>query len=296
MMARSVSDARASAGVVEWPLRSRDGHQATLRVQLPAGAQDGLLFVPAMGVAARHYDGLAAALAAQGIVCAVHEWRGIGSSSVRASRRKDWSYRELLDDDLHASFDEIARQAPGVRWRLGGHSLGSQFAALLAAADPRAHGIFVVAGGTPYWRTFPGWQKWLLQGIFGFMNTLGSANGHFPGRRTGFAGNEARGVIRDWTRTGRSGHYRVPGLRRDYEQALQACRLPVLAVRCVEDWYVPPASLEHLLAKLPHATIRRIELGREALGGHKADHFGWMRQPQAVAAAVHEWIAGTGNP
>ncbi len=281
-----------AAQPAQWAVRSSDGHHASLRACVAADARDGLLFVPAMGVAARHYDGLSAALAALGIHCAVHEWRGLGSSSLRATRRHDWSYRELLDDDLHASLDEVARRAPGVRWRLGGHSLGSQFAALLAAVDARVHGIFIVAGGAPYWRTFPGWQKWLLLGIFGFMNTLGSANGHFPGRRTGFAGNEARSVIRDWTRTGRDGHYRVPGLRRDYEQALHACRLPVLAVRLRDDWYVPQASLEHLLAKLPHAAIRRVELDRAALDGHKADHFGWMRQPQRVAAEVHAWIAG----
>lgn len=286
-----MTEGAAAAVAAEWPVLSSDGHHARLRARLPAGVQDGLLFVPAMGVAARHYDALASALAALGIACAVHEWRGIGSSSLRASRRHDWGYRELLDDDLRASLDEVTRRSPAVRWRLGGHSLGSQFAALLAAVDARAHGIFVVAGGAPYWRSFPGWQKWLLQGIFGFMNSLGSANGHFPGRRAGFAGNEARGVIRDWTFTGRHGHYRVPGLARDHEGALHECRLPVLAIRFADDWYVPRASLEHLLAKLPHAAIDRHEIDRSRLGGHKADHFGWLKQPAPVADIAARWIA-----
>lgn len=278
--------------MVEWPVRSADGHQAALRARVPDGGNDGLLFVPAMGVAARHYDALARALTAHGVAVAVHEWRGLGSSSLRARRGVDWGYRELLDVDLAASMDAACSGAPRVRWRLGGHSLGAQFAALLAAVDPRAHGIFVVAGGAPYWRAFPHVQKLVLRGIFGAMNGLGAMSGYFPGRRTGFAGNEARGVIRDWTFTGRHGHYRVPGLARDHEAALHACRLPVLALRFADDWYVPRASLEHLLAKLPRAQVERHELDRAALGGHKADHFGWMKHPGPVAEFVARWIAG----
>jgi predicted alpha/beta hydrolase len=277
----------------EWLVRGADGHQAALRARAPAGARDGLLFVPAMGVAARHYDALALALAAHGIAVAVHEWRGLGSSTVRARRGVDWGYRELLEADLPASLGVACACAPGVRWRLGGHSLGAQFAALLAAVDPRAHGIFVVAGGAPYWRTFPHAQKLVLRGLFGAMNGLGAMSGYFPGRRTGFAGNEARGVIRDWTFTGRHGHYRVPGLARDHEAALHACRLPVLALRFADDWYVPRASLDHLLAKLPHAAVERDEIDRARLAGHKADHFGWMKHPQPVAEHVARWIAGS---
>jgi predicted alpha/beta hydrolase len=277
----------------DWPVRSADGHQAKLRIHGPAQAADGLLLVPAMGVAARHYDALASRLAASGVLVAVHEWRGIGSSSARASRQHDWGYRELLEIDLPASVDAACAGAPGVHWRIGGHSLGAQFAALLAAADARLQGIFIVASGVPYWRAYPHWQKVLLRGIFGFMNGLGAVSGYFPGRRTGFAGNESRGVIRDWTRTGRAGHYRVPGLSRDYEHALQTTCLPVLALRMAEDWYVPPASLDLLLAKLPLAQIERHELGRAALGGRRADHFGWMQHPGQVASLLIDWIAST---
>jgi predicted alpha/beta hydrolase len=278
---------------LEWAVRSTDGHHARLRVQLPQQAQHGLLMIPAMGVAARHYDAMAGRLATRGIAVAIHEWRGIGSSSMRASRRSNWGYRELLDDDLIASLDAVCEQAPAVRWRLGGHSLGSQFAALLAAVDERACGIFIVAGGAPYWRTYPGWRRFALRGAFGFMDAAAAVNGYFPGRRTGFAGNEARGVIRDWTRTGRTGHYRVPGLGRDHEQALAQTRLPVLAIRLHDDWYVPPGSLAHLLDKMPHAAIEQYTIAREMLAGRPADHFGWMKHPAPIADLIAAWIANT---
>lgn len=277
---------------LEWPVRSADGHAAAVRAHLPDGARAGLVFLPAMGVAARHYDGLAQALAAHGVALAVHEWRGLGRSALRASRRHDWGYRELLELDLPATVSTVHAAAPALPWSIGGHSLGAQFAALHAAVDARLRGIFVVAAGAPYWRTFPRSQRFVLRGLFGVMNGLGAMSGYFPGRRTGFAGNEARGVIRDWTWTGRHGHYRVPGLARDPEAALHACRLPVLALRFTEDWYVPRASLDHLLAKLPQARIAREELGRDVLGGRKADHFGWMKEPQPVASRVAAWLAG----
>jgi predicted alpha/beta hydrolase len=290
-MRRSVTEA-PEIGVQEWPVRSRDGHAASLRVHASAAhGGPGLLFVPAMGVAARHYDGLARRLAARGVGVAVHEWRGLGSSSLRASRRHDWGYRELLEDDLPASLDACVSARPDLGWRIGGHSLGAQFGALMAARDPRLRGIAIVASGAPYWRAWPGWRRYVLRGLFGAMNGIGAVAGYFPGRRTGFAGNEARRVIGDWTYTGRHGHYRVPGLSHDPEAALRVTRLPVLALRFAEDWYVPRASLDHLLAKLPHADVTRHEIDATQLGGRRADHFGWMKHPEPVVERFVAWFA-----
>lgn len=275
------------------PIQAADGHRFELIVLRPPAARHGLLLLPAMGVAARHYEPFARALGARGIACAIHEWRGNGSSSWRASRRVDWGYAALLESDLPAAWAGLAASAPEPRWRLGGHSLGAQLAALYAAQAAGARGIAIIAGGAPYWRSFPRGQKLLLQGVFGFMNALAAAHGHFPGRRTGFAGNEARGVIRDWTVTGRRGDYLVPGLAHDYEAALRRCTQPVLAVRMVDDRYVPAGSLDHLLAKLPAAAQCRIELGRADFGGARADHFAWMQRPAAVADRVSAWCHDT---
>ncbi len=52
-----------------------------------------LLWLPALGVAARHYLPLAQALAAKGVAVYLHEWRGNGGSSLRPSRALDWGYR-----------------------------------------------------------------------------------------------------------------------------------------------------------------------------------------------------------
>ena len=45
---------------------------------------------------------------------------------------------------------------PQARWSIGGHSIGAQFAACYLALHPEAfRKLWLVASGSPYWRTFP---------------------------------------------------------------------------------------------------------------------------------------------
>lgn len=60
----------------------------------------------------------------------------------------------------------------------------------------------------------------------------------------------------------------------------RACGL-VLA----DDWLGPPASLAFLLGKLAAAERRTGVLDARRLGT-RADHYAWMRQPQAVVDAL----------
>lgn len=270
------------------PLRAADGATVDLLVYRPAGdTAAALLWVPAMGVGARHYEALAAALAAQGIAVAVHEWRGIGSSDRRASRTSSWGYRELLDDDLPASLDRLRQLVPGVPLFVGGHSLGGQLATLLAAiATPPIAGVALVASGAPYWRRFKPWVG--LAYIAAPL--LAHIVGRLPGRRIGFGGNEARGVIADWSRSGRSGRYAARGLDIDLEAALRRQRAPILAQRLRDDWLGPEASLAFLLDKMPEAPRTIAVVTAADLGGTPADHFAWMKTPGAVARRIAEWI------
>jgi predicted alpha/beta hydrolase len=270
------------------PLRMADGASADLLVYRPSGdIAAALLWVPAMGVGARHYETLAAALAERGLAVAVHEWRGIGSSDRRASRASDWGYRELLGEDLPASLHHVRHAFPGVPTFVGGHSLGGQLASLLAATTsvPVA-GIALVASGAPYWRRFKPWVG--LAYIAAPL--LASLVGRLPGRRIGFGGNEARGVIADWSRSGRTGRYAARGLGRDLEGALRRQRAPILAQRLSDDWLGPEASLAFLLDKMPDAPRTVATLTADDLAGAPADHFAWMKNPGPVAHRIAEWI------
>jgi len=248
-----------------------------------------IYWLPALGVAAKHYLPLAQALAQRGIAMAIHEWRGIGSSDQRADRQHDWGYRQLLEDDLPAGIVAARAAMPRAQLLLGGHSLGGQLGALYAALHPsEATGLLIVASGAPYWRQFP--QGRLLWLAYALAPWLARLVGHLPGRRIGFGGNEARQLIADWARTGRTGRYAAAGMAVDFETLLGALELPVLGLRMQDDWLAPQASLRWLLGKLPRSPDTQQVLTAAELGIAKADHFGWMKTPDAVATHIAQWL------
>ncbi|NCT68474.1 MAG: alpha/beta hydrolase [Rhodanobacteraceae bacterium] len=284
-----MSEARsgdAGAAMIEsLRVTAADGAGADLQCVYPDGpVHDVVLWLPALGVSARKYLPLATALAGRGIAVALHEWRGLGSSDRRAGFRCDWGYRELLLQDLPASLAAVRAACPQARIWFGGHSLGGQLAMLFAAlqAAPPA-GLLLVGSGAPYWRVFS--RRWLIGAALVLVPAIARLCGHLPGRRLGFGGREARSVMADWARSGRSGRYAAAGLAVDLEAACARLRLPVLALRLRDDWLGPAAALAWLLGKMPQAAADVRVLGPDVLGT-AADHFGWMQAPHAVAAAL----------
>jgi len=287
-MTDPVSDAIAPSIV---PVSSGDGARFDLLcVHRPGPVRQLLYWLPAMGVPARQYLPLAQALAERGVTVVLHEWRGIGSSDRRAGRHCDWGYRELLEYDLPAALAEVRTRWPQATYWLGGHSLGGQLATLYAALHPSAHaGLVLVASGAPYWRRFP--RGWLIGLAYGAAPWLASAVGHLPGRRIGFGGNEARGLIADWARSGRTGRYAARGMAPDMEQRLASLRLPVLALRLRDDWLGPRSSLDFLLGKMPQSHADTDVITPQDLDGATADHFRWMKTPASIATRIASWIA-----
>jgi len=264
---------------------ANDGHRFELRhfagVATPV-SRPGLLFLPALGVPAQKYDAFAAQLAAAGVDVVVHEWRGSASSSVRAARDCDWGYRQLLGEDLAAVLGAIG-PAPRL---FGGHSLGGQFAAMLAARHPdRCAGLALVASGVPFPPAFAPGKAWALRAFARMLPPLVRLVGHFPGRRLRFAGREAAGVMRDWAATTHRGRYADYGDGEPMEAMLARLDVPALAVTMDADWLAPPASTEMLLAKLGGGP-RDLTLLDDATLGVAADHFAWLRRPDAVVGRL----------
>ena len=269
--------------VHEIPLAAADGHRYTLLARVPDRAGRSLLWLPALGVAARHYLPFADTLAARGVAVFLHEWRGNGSSALRPDRDHDWGYRELLTADLPASEQAIDSLLPGLPRVIGGHSLGGQLACCHLALAPDAAGaLWLVASGAPYWRAFPPRTRWCLPLVYRFLPWLADACGALPGRRIGFGGSEARGLIRDWSRTALSGRYAAAGMGADLDAAMAAIEVPVHAAVMGDDWLAPVPSLRFLLSKLPRSPVRAMTFDSRALGA-ETDHFAWMRAPEAVA-------------
>ncbi len=266
-------------------VEAADGHPWTLLVRLPGQApRMHLLWLPALGVAARHYLPFAEALAARGVAVYLHEWRGNGSSSLRPSHAQDWGYRELLQLDLPASIAALPADAAPLR--LGGHSLGGQLACCYAGQHPeQVGGLWLVGSGTPFWRSFPAPRRWLLPPLYRFLPWLARRRGALHGRRIGFGGNESRGLIADWARVGLTGTYAAAGLDQDLEAGMARVTAPARGVVLAGDWMAPRGSLQALLDKLPQAPRRIVQLQAGDLQA-PADHFAWMKHPDAVVAAL----------
>ncbi len=277
----------ADLPVQQLEVSAADGHRWRLHAVIPAEPTVCVLWLPALGIAARHYLPFAQALAARGAGVFLHEWRGHGSSSLRAGRDCDWGYRELLEVDLPASEkvmeDALGSALPRV---LGGHSLGGQLASCRLALSPRTAGaIWLVGSGAPWWRAFRRAVRWWLLIASRVLPWLARVNGALPGRRIGFGGREAVGLIADWAATARTGIYAAPGLQTDLEAALANAKPTIDAVVLAGDWYAPTGSLHWLLGKMPQARVALTTLDDTALGT-VADHFQWMQRPDAVAATL----------
>lgn len=262
-----------------------DSHRWSMLTRIPSAPRQALLWLPALGVAARHYLPFAEALAARGVAVFLHEWRGNGSSTLRPSRTQDWGYRQLLCEDLPASHAAIAQHG-ALPLTIGGHSLGGQLAGCYAALHPQAFAqLWLVASGTPYWRCFAAPRRYLLPLAYRFLPWLAQRQGVLHGRRLGFGGTEARSLIADWARVGLNNRYAAAGLAVDLEARLAQLTVPVRGVVLQDDWLAPGTSLGALLRKLAPRTLELRALDAARLGT-AADHFAWMTRPAAVAQAL----------
>ncbi len=259
-----------------------DGHRfELLHVAAATASPRHLLWLPALGVSARHYLPLAHALAQRGCSVTLHEWRGHGSSKLRTSRRQDWGFAQLLATDLPAAVACLNAHGMPVD-TLGGHSLGGQLACCFASQIPGLQRLWLVACGSPHWASFPPPHRYWLPLAYTLLPGLARLLGHLPGRRLGFGGREARRLVADWARVGRTGRYRIPA---QVQQDMAQLKLSCIGICLEDDWLAPPPSLMALCSRLPGCNHHTIRLGARQLCV-PANHFSWMRHPAAIAEAL----------
>ncbi|MHA3702813.1 alpha/beta hydrolase family protein [Jatrophihabitans sp. YIM 134969] len=246
-----------------------------------------LVLVPAMGMRAGWYAPFAAALRDAGFHVAVTELRGheAAADARRPGRRHDFGYAELAAD-LGSAVQAVTAAVPSSPVVLLGHSMGGHVAsAYLADAPDTVAGLVFVASGTTHWRAWG--PRHLLRTQAALLLAL--VVGHFPGRRVGFAGREARGVLRDWARLARTGALTSGRPPRSHVAALQALELPVLAVTVEGDDLGPVRSVRGQLRWLPRARVETVHV-TPAPGEATLDHFRWARRPELVVPALRAWL------
>ena len=245
-----------------------------------------LICMPAMGTAARFYEPLALPILREGWRFVTADLRGVGLSAVRVKRGVSFGYGDMVGSDWPAVVQKAQALFPGAPVYLLGHSLGGQLSALYLAANPAAAaGLILVAAPSVHWR---GWDAPLSAGVLAgtqAARAVAELLGYFPGRKLGFGGTEARGVIRDWARQARTGRYEPRGTSIGYERLLAELEAPVLAFSFEDDFLSPPRAVGNLLAKMRRARVTHVTLAGDGL-----DHFRWVRNPDALVGKIREWL------
>ncbi len=269
------------------------GHAHTRATLFRTGRPDApvLLVVPALGVPARSYLRLAAAVQAQGMHALLADLRGMGDSSVRARRGVDWGYLDLVDDELRAMHALARAELPDAPPVLVGHSLGGHLALLHQARHPDqpVTGIALVASGSPWHRHF-GALSPLLRGFGALTRAMTERLGVFRGDWLGFGGAQGASLMREWAGFLAAGRLAPLGEEGwDPHPALERLQRPIYAISMRRDHYAPPTATEHL-AGLTAGPLELVRLESVA-DGKPPGHFLWMRHPEPVARLLAKRFA-----
>lgn len=282
-------------------------HEGQVSVEMGDGAQSEItilrvkadnfspvmLCLPAMGVSARLYHPLALEFVKRGWNAVTADLRGNGQSSVRASRRNNFGYHEMLTHDWPAMVKRVRDLFPNHPLFLLGHSLGGQLSALYLSAHPyQVDGLILVAACSVFYK---GWDFPKNLGILlgtKLARVIADIVGYFPGTRLGFGGIEARQVIKDWARNARTGRYEIANSPHRFEELLGEVRTPVLAISFEDDDLAPKRAVQNLCRKLKQAPLTHVHLNSSD-PKKKLGHFSWLREPKPIVFRIEEWLNST---
>ena len=250
-----------------------------------------LVFFSALGTPAKVYRRFGGAMQEQGMHFCAPDWRGIDSSSVRASRKTDFGYRQLVEMDMASVVAGVRQRFPQAPIWLGGHSMGGQLALLYAASHPdQIAGVVLIASGTIHMRCYPLAMRLGIRTLLGLAACSRATLGYFPGQRLGFGGREASGVMQDWGHVARTGRYEPQGSNVDYEKAIASLTRPVLAINFAADTWAPAPAGKGLLEKLQAQTAVQWCWNAADTNGVALDHFSWLKRPELVAPKVIQFM------
>jgi len=271
-----------------------DGVNSHVTLYQPKSDYSYLLFcLPAMGVRAKFYFTLAQTLSQYNLGVACVGWRGTEKSSGHSPKKFDWGWERLLID-IHEQYLFIKQRFPKKKLVLVGHSLGGQLALLFTARfNPDIEKLVLLATCSPYHVGWSGLNRLKVVMASLLFPLVSSVLGYFPGRKLGFAGIEAKTVIKDWSRVIRTGEFRPQDSIFDHESALSSfdSRAKILSVLFADDFLSPQPANKELLSKLnDRADIDHLMIKAEMLGLTEVNHFNWARKPQHLSKVIKHWI------
>ena len=236
--------------------------------------------------------GLVSTLAAAGIACVAADLRGHGKSGPRAADGGDWSYDELVEQDVPTLVGLARSRFPSLPLVCVGHSLFGHVSLAHLSRHPDADVDAVVAlavnAPNPSWDAAlrsPWRAPQALRRRAGIelMGALTRMFGRLPARRLRYGtDDEAAGYVRDFLRNGRAHRWRArDGF--DYWKGLSGIDRPLLALVGAADRFMsPPDDARALATRVPGAQFRVV--GRESGLPFDPDHMGLVLDERARPA------------
>jgi predicted alpha/beta hydrolase len=282
--------------VVEVTFQVTEGVSNVLTVYTGDLSKPCIIIAPAMGVPARTYRQLATELQCLGYSAATFDLRGIGKSSIRASRSNDFGYFDMVAEDFPAVIKTLKSKLPDRQLIMFGHSLGGQLSCLYLSQNPDIARALILSASCSVYHKGWGFPQNLSILFFSQLAALiARAMGYFPGKKLGFGGREASSLMIDWANNARSGRYSLLNTEIDFEVDLKKLDLPVLAINYEDDSFSPPKATKQLLNKLGGHDTTHLSVSAEELELKQADHFSWVKAPKPLADKIHQWINHTLN-
>ena len=248
--------------------------------------------IPAMGVRATYYEEFADCLCQRGYNVVLTELRGHGTSSVRPTRESDFGYVELLSD-LDTVVNYVKEKLESEYLFIIGHSLGGQLGSLYWSLYPDSmKSLILIASCSVYYKGWRNLQALKVYTAGKVFYPLSRIIGYFPGNRLGFAGKEAKTIMKDWCNTVVTGIYKLSNSNLNFENKLKNINGKILSISFVDDRLATRKAVLNLHNKFGNkAEITDWHLSGSTVGIVGLNHFNWAKKPKYFVDRIVKWVS-----
>jgi len=250
-----------------------------------------IICLPAMGVTASYYKNIAKILCNEGFNVITADQRGNGKSSIRASKKINFGYNEIITIDIPELIKKVKEQHPEKEIYILGHSLGGQLAVLAMSINERlANGIILIASCSGFYKGWNFPSNIINYSASRLIYLITKSVGYFPGDKLGFAGREGKNIIFDWAQQIKTGNYVLCNSQLDYETMIEKISVPILAISFENDSLAPRRSVENFYKKMKNCSVEHKHCTSENVNIKNVGHFNWIKKPDAIVEMIKEWI------
>jgi len=259
-----------------------------------------VVIFPGVGIPALYYRSLAQVLASADRPVLTFDYRGVATSEPATLRGFDASTRDWASKDCAAAIGLVQARFP--RYRVVGiaHSFGS----FLVGCCPEARHLSALAMLGPH-TAFPGDYAAIYKPVMRFgwhvlMPIVARMRGYLPGKWFGLPSNLPLQVALDW------GSRRGPDIWREliaddprsaqayvdsWRARMQELRVPILAIRSIDDAFSTRAGALRLLAHYAQSSHELESIEPRSFGLRRLGHMRYLSSRlQSTWCEVDAWL------